>query len=166
MKIFATVGTQLPFDRLIRELDTWTDSNPQFDVFAQIGLSSYEPQHMNWDRKVPEKLFREYLSDCDAIVAHAGMGTIISTIENGKHVIVMPRRAEYGEHRNDHQLATAKRLGHLQGLAVVHNALELAAALENVLGSSSSCGASSKTILSASTQLINEIRHFAGLEAH
>jgi UDP-N-acetylglucosamine transferase subunit ALG13 len=166
VKIFATVGTQLPFDRLIRELDAWTESNSQCDVVAQIGLSSYEPRHMRWDRMVPEKRFREYLGDCDAIVAHAGMGTIISAIENGKHVIVMPRRAEYGEHRNDHQLATAKRLRHLQGLAVVHNGPELAEALEELHRSRSCSGVSAKTPLRASPQLISEIRHFAGLEAH
>ena len=165
MKIFATVGTQLPFDRLIRELDVWAESNPQIDVVAQIGVSDYEPRHMTWNRMISENLFREHLSDCDAIVAHAGMGTIISAIENGKRVIVMPRRAEYGEHRNDHQLATTKRLGHLQGLAVVHNGPELAEALEDVHKSRGCSGVPTQTPLSASPQLISEIRHFAGLEA-
>ena len=37
MKIFATVGTQLPFDRLIRGLDSWAECNPEVEVFAQIG---------------------------------------------------------------------------------------------------------------------------------
>ena len=165
MKIFATVGTQLPFDRLIRELDAWAGNYPQFDVVAQIGISNYEPRHMTWNRMVPESLFREYLVDCDAIVAHAGMGTIISAIDNGKRVIIMPRRAAHGEHRNDHQLATAKRLGHLQGLAVVHNRTELAVALEDIYRSRKCSAASSKANLVASPQLITEIRHFAGLEA-
>jgi UDP-N-acetylglucosamine transferase subunit ALG13 len=165
MKIFATVGTQLPFDRLIRELDAWTKNQAQCDVFAQIGLSDYEPRHMGWDRMVPEKLFREHLSDCDVIVAHAGMGTIISAIDHGKRVIVMPRRAEYGEHRNDHQLATASRLGHLQGLAVVHDGPELAEALEDVQRSRKCSDVSTQTVLTASPQLISEIRQFAGLES-
>ena len=165
MKIFATVGTQLPFDRLIRELDAWAESNPQFDIFAQIGISDYEPLHMTWDRMVPESLFRKHLNDCDAIVAHAGMGTIISAIDRGKRVIVMPRRAEYGEHRNDHQLATAERLGHLQGLAVVHNGPELVQALEEVHPSRSCSSVSTNVVLNASPQLISEIRHFAGLDA-
>jgi UDP-N-acetylglucosamine transferase subunit ALG13 len=165
VKIFATVGTQLPFDRLIWELDALSESNPQFDVVAQIGLSNYEPRHISWDRMVSEKLFREYLADCDAIVAHAGMGTIISAIDNGKRVIVMPRRAEYGEHRNDHQLATAKRLGHLQGLAVVHDGPELAQALKDADKSRRCSAVSTKTFLGASPQLISQIAHFAGLDA-
>ena len=162
MKIFATVGTQLPFDRLIRELDQLAESCPEFDVVAQIGTSCYEPRHMAWSRMISESQFREHVNDCDAIVAHAGMGTIISAMDDGKRVIVMPRRAEYGEHRNDHQLATAKRLGHLKGLAVIHNGQELAEALEAVRIRSS---ASTDTVLNASPQLISEIRHFAGLEA-
>ena len=165
MKIFATVGTQLPFDRLIRELDALAESCPEFDVVAQIGTSGYEPRHMAWSRMVSESQFREHVSDCDAIVAHAGMGTIISAMDDGKRVIVMPRRAEYGEHRNDHQLATAKRLDHLQGLAVVHNGQELAKALEAVRSARKQSSTSIEMVLSASPQLISEIRHFAGLEA-
>ena len=165
MKIFATVGTQLPFDRLIRELDALAESKPEFDVVAQIGTSSYEPRHMAWSRTVSESQFRKHVSDCDAIVAHAGMGTIISAMDDGKRVIVMPRRAEYGEHRNDHQLATAKRLGHLQGLAVVHSGQELAKALEAVRNARKQSGTSIEKVLSASPQLISEIRHFAGLDA-
>ena len=165
MKIFATVGTQLPFDRLIRELDAWTETNPGSDVVAQIGTSNYEPRHMAWQRMVSENLFREQLGACDVIVAHAGMGTIISAIDNGKRVIVMPRRAAYGEHRNDHQLATAERLCHLQGLAVVHDGRELARALETAQSAHQRSSESARTVLSASPQLISEIRHFAGLEA-
>ena len=44
-----------------------------------------------------------------AIVAHAGMGTILTALETGKRLLVMPRRAALGEHRNDHQLATVSR---------------------------------------------------------
>ena len=43
--------------------------------------------------------------------------------------MVMPRRASLGEHRNEHQLATASRLEHLQGLDVVQEPAELAQAL-------------------------------------
>jgi UDP-N-acetylglucosamine transferase subunit ALG13 len=165
MMIFATVGTQLPFDRLIRELDGWAERNPQVDVLGQIGLSSYKPCHMRWARMLPEKRFRECLRTCDAVVAHAGMGTIISGLEYGKRVIVMPRRADHGEHRNDHQVATASRLCHLQGLEVVHSERDLAGALDDVGSSHAYSSESVNSDLFASPQLISEIRHFAGLEA-
>src|SRR5210317_929649 len=106
--IFATVGTQLPFDRLIRSLDEWASQNPQVEIFAQIGQTNYVPRHMRWERVIPVNTFRAFLRKSDVVVAHAGMGTIISAIEIGRQVVVMPRRADLNEHRNDHQLATAE----------------------------------------------------------
>ena len=64
----------------------------------------------------------------DAVVAHAGIGTILGALELGKPTVVMPRRAALGEHRNDHQLATARRFSG-PGIAVALDEHELAAEL-------------------------------------
>ena len=45
--IFVTVGTQLPFDRLIRAVDNWAKAAGRRDVFAQIGPASYRPLHID-----------------------------------------------------------------------------------------------------------------------
>jgi UDP-N-acetylglucosamine transferase subunit ALG13 len=66
----------------------------------------------------------------DLVVAHAGMGTILTRLETGLPMLVMPRQAALGEHRNDHQIATARRLAHLPGLSVVADETELARALD------------------------------------
>ena len=128
--IFATVGTQLPFDRLIRALDTWAAVNSHVEIFAQIGRGEYEPENLSWTRDMHPMDFRSRVADCDVIVAHAGMGSIISGIELGKRVIVMPRLARLGEHRNEHQLATVARLEHLNGFEVVHDADTLSKSLD------------------------------------
>ena len=94
--IFATVGTQLPFDRLISALDDWAASHAGIEVYAQIGRGEYEPRHIEWTRDMDPQDFRSRMAACDAVVAHAGMGSIISAIELGKRVIVMPRRATLG----------------------------------------------------------------------
>lgn len=52
--------------------------------------------------------FDKLCHDARLIVAHAGMGTIISAMTKGKPIIVFPRIAALGEHRNEHQLATSK----------------------------------------------------------
>src|SRR5690606_34315420 len=44
----------------------------------------------------------------DIVIGHAGMGTIITALELGKPVLVMPRLARLNEQRNDHQLASAR----------------------------------------------------------
>jgi UDP-N-acetylglucosamine transferase subunit ALG13 len=158
--IFATVGTQLPFDRLIRALDDWAAAHVGIEVFAQIGRGGYQPRHIAWSHDLDPREFRNRLEACDAVVAHAGMGTIISGVELGKRVIVMPRRAALGEHRNEHQLATVARLAHLQGLEIVHDTDALAEALAR--GHTRSVGSAGA---GPAPGLVDAIRRFAGLEA-
>jgi UDP-N-acetylglucosamine transferase subunit ALG13 len=107
--IFVTVGTQLPFDRMIRAVDDWAGRNERADVFAQVGPSNYVPRHIRVAQFISAGQFRDHVSRAQVIIAHAGMGSIITALELGKPIIVMPRRIELGEHRNDHQLATARR---------------------------------------------------------
>src|SRR3954470_10768842 len=41
--IFATVGTQLPFDRLVGAVDRWAATRGDRDVFAQVGARTLRP---------------------------------------------------------------------------------------------------------------------------
>lgn len=158
--IFATIGTQLPFDRMIQPLDMWAKANSDIEVFAQIGAGKYVPEHLNWARNMDPRVFKSQMARCETVVAHAGMGSIITALELGKKVIIMPRQTRFGEHRNDHQLATAARLEHLSGLTVVHDAEGLYAALSRPLTDHNNIGVSGPT-----PELIQAIRNFAGLEA-
>jgi UDP-N-acetylglucosamine transferase subunit ALG13 len=124
MRIFVTVGTQLPFDRLVAAVDGWAAEN-QAEFFAQTGNSAYEPRHMSWKKFTTSAEANEWIRAADLVVSHAGMGTILTRCETGLPIIVMPRRSELGEHRNDHQAATAKRLSHLPGLTVAEDEDEL-----------------------------------------
>lgn len=161
--IFATVGTQLPFDRLVRTLDEWASQNPQEEIFAQIGRTEYAPRHMRWERAIPANTFRAMIQNCNTVVAHAGMGTIISAVELGRRVVVMPRRAELNEHRNDHQLATVERLRHLSGLEVAQDCQTLKQLLDHSSDVASLSRLVESSNLLVSDQLIRKIRSFAGL---
>jgi UDP-N-acetylglucosamine transferase subunit ALG13 len=105
--ILVTVGGQLPFDRLIRAVDAWAEGSGA-ELFAQIGAGEYEPRHMRWERFLSPARFRETALEAEAIVAHAGVGTILTALELRRPLLVLPRRAGLREHRNDHQLATAR----------------------------------------------------------
>ena len=110
-RIFVTVGTELPFDRLIAAVDDWAGATGRGrDVFAQIGHTSYVPRHIAWAPMIEGREFRQLFDRADLIVAHAGMGTILAALELERPLVVVPRRADLGEHRNDHQLATVARL--------------------------------------------------------
>jgi UDP-N-acetylglucosamine transferase subunit ALG13 len=111
MRLFVTVGTQVPFDRLVRTVDAWVAENGGgVEAFAQVGPCDYRPRHMQWAEFIDAGECRRQVQRATAVVAHAGMGSIITALELGKPIIVMPRRANLGEHRNDHQLATARSL--------------------------------------------------------
>ncbi len=109
--IFVTVGEQLPFDRLVRAVDEWAGSQGRHDVFAQIGDGRYVPRNFEWTRFLEPDAFRNRLAAARILVAHAGMGSILTALELEKPILILPRRAALREHRNDHQLATAERLG-------------------------------------------------------
>ncbi len=111
--IFVTVGTELPFDRLIRTIDRWALDQQREDVFAQIGSGAWTPQAIAYAEFLEPPAFMERFTSASLIIAHAGMGTILSALEHGKPILIMPRRASLGEQRNEHQLATARRMQHL-----------------------------------------------------
>jgi UDP-N-acetylglucosamine transferase subunit ALG13 len=130
--IFVTVGGQLPFDRLVREVDQWAKEQGRDDVFAQIGASDSPPEHIRWARFLSPPEFKEKAREADVIIAHAGMGSILTALELGKPIVVMPRRANLGEHRNDHQSATVKHLHGGVDVAVASDEHELAGFLDRL----------------------------------
>ena len=123
--IFVTVGTQLPFDRLMRAMDDWAAHHPETHVVAQSGKSRFIPVHMEWERHLNKDAFRSRCEKASLIVSHAGIGTILLAMELRKPIVIMPRRADLHEHRNDHQLATAKQLAGRHGIRVVQNDVDL-----------------------------------------
>lgn len=127
--IFVTVGTQLSFDRLISSVDAWARDNPQEKVFTQIGPGEFKPKHCEFADFLPPDKANELFRSADLIVAHAGMGSILTALKYRKPILVMPRQASLGEHRNEHQLATAKWLGKKAGVFVVYEAANIAAIL-------------------------------------
>ena len=123
--IFVTVGGQLPFDRLVHTVDRWAAGQQRSDVFAQIGESERPPNHIQWQRFLSPPDFQYKAREARVLIAHAGMGSILTALECGKPIVVMPRRAHLGEHRNDHQWATVNHLGTDVGVVVAADEGEL-----------------------------------------
>lgn len=130
--IFVTVGTQLPFDRMVSAIDQWASRTGRDDVFAQIGPSKYKPSHIQFAEFLPADECRRRIEQASVIIAHAGMGSIITAMELAKPIIVMPRRCELGEHRNNHQISTAQKFAEQGSIHVAMDENELAARLENI----------------------------------
>jgi UDP-N-acetylglucosamine transferase subunit ALG13 len=124
--IFVTVGTQLPFPRLIAQMDEIAGRLDE-DVFAQTGPDAGDVKHLKTLTQLTPPEFEEKFRTARVVVAHAGIGTILSAKRYGKPVILLPRRADLGEHRNDHQLATARQVEKLTGVHVAWEADDLEA---------------------------------------
>jgi UDP-N-acetylglucosamine transferase subunit ALG13 len=154
--IFVTVGTQLPFDRLLMAVDKWASKNPALEIFAQIGPSDNAPVNMEFADFVPPDKANELFMKSELIVSHAGMGSILTALKYKKPILIMPRRASLGEHRNDHQLATAKWLGKRRGVIVAWDECEIGSLLDN--RNTFSCGAGISD--SASPELIMQLQEF------
>lgn len=129
--IFVTVGAQMPFDRLIRAVDVWAANQRNVAIFAQIGAGGCRPTHCEWAERLGPREFRARAGDAELLVAHAGMGSILTALEFGRPIVVMPRLGSLGETRNDHQVATAKRMAALSGVSVAMDERELATRLDN-----------------------------------
>lgn len=122
--IFVTIGTQAPFDRFIKAVDLIV---AEFDeeVIAQTFHGKYHPKNMKTIDFLPPDEFNRIFAKARLIVAHAGMGTILSALVQSKPIIVMPRIAALGEHTNEHQLATANKMKKLGYIYVANNENEL-----------------------------------------
>lgn len=119
-----------PFDRLIRAMDAWAAAQPEpVALLAQIGDGGFEPRHMRWVRSLPGDDYARTVAGAELVVAHAGMGSVITAGEYGKPIVLLPRRAAAGEHTNDHQLDTARWLRSRPGIHVAESEAALAACI-------------------------------------
>jgi UDP-N-acetylglucosamine transferase subunit ALG13 len=126
--IFLTVGTQFPFDRLVKAVDSLLDGGVVDDeVFAQIGDSSYQPRNFQAVASLDKKAYDERFSQASAIISHAGMGTIAMAMDRGKSLLAMPRLRRYGEVVNDHQAGLADKFAACGHILVARDEDELAA---------------------------------------
>jgi exopolysaccharide biosynthesis glucuronosyltransferase PssE len=117
--IFAAVGTQIPFDRLIKALDDWAVVNPDVPVVAQIGDGQYQPVALEAYPYLEPAQFTDLQKKADIILSHAGMGAILTAGMLAKPLVIVPRKHALGEHRNDHQMATASQFEQRPGIHIV-----------------------------------------------
>jgi UDP-N-acetylglucosamine transferase subunit ALG13 len=157
--IFVTVGTQLPFDRLLQAMDAWAARHGDVEVLAQTGQTECHYPHLIATPHMDQKRFADNVARAQVIVAHAGMGTILTAIEIGKPVILMPRRADLGEHRNDHQRDTAAEMSALANVTVVEDAPGLFSAIDAALTQASNPCIATRTSF-ASAQLLDAVKEF------
>ena len=154
--IFVSVGMQMPFDRLCMAVDEWAGRTGRTDVFMQIGDTRWEPTHCRFEQMISPPEYGRYVQNASLLIMHAGIGSIVTGIEYGVPMLVMPRLARLRETRNDHQTATLSKLGHIQGIKVAEDEKALVEELERFNYEEKPIRMGSD----ASPQLIDRIRDF------
>lgn len=103
--ILVLLGTQNnSFHRLLEEIEKLIDKKIIKDeVIVQSGHTKYKSNNMKIFDLLPKEKLDELQKKASIIITHGGVGSIISSIKEGKKVIAVPRLHIYNEHVNDHQ---------------------------------------------------------------
>jgi len=122
--IFVTVGThEQPFNRLVEYMDMWASEHDE-EVIMQTGFSTYEPKHCEWSKLYPYSQMVELVKKARIVITHGGPSSFIMPLQIGKIPIVVPRKKEFYEHVNDHQVEFSKAVAERQGNIIVVEAVD------------------------------------------
>ena len=104
--IFVTLGTQdKEFKRLLELIDREILNKTIKDkVIVQKGNTKFESKNMEIYDFLSKEDYDKYMKECNVLITHGGVGSILTGIEYGKVVIACPRLSKYHEHVNDHQV--------------------------------------------------------------
>ncbi|MBQ8825063.1 MAG: multidrug MFS transporter [Ruminococcus sp.] len=132
--IFVTVGThEQPFNRLVECIDNLKrDGIIEEEVVMQIGYSTYEPKYCAWEKLYPYQKMIELVEQARIVITHGGPSSFIMPLQIAKTPIVVPRKFEFNEHVNNHQVAFSKAVMERMGtIIVVEDINQLAETIKN-----------------------------------
>ena len=123
-RIVVTVGTTetYGFRRLLERM--YAIIPPGLEVLWQTGATDTSGVPIRARPSVPTDELVDALQKADVVVAHAGTGSALAAFEAGKCPVLVPRRARWAEHVDDHQLDTGAELER-RSLAVVRSVEDL-----------------------------------------
>jgi len=129
LSTFVSVGNaRQPFPRLLEAVTGIAELLPR-PVTVQYGHTVFQDARFDCIDFLDMDEFRSRLTDAEIVIAHGGAGTIITALESGKLPIVMPRRAEHGEHVDSHQVELVAELAEKRKVIAIEDANGLRAAL-------------------------------------
>lgn len=110
--IFVTVGThEQSFDRLLKCIDKMVEEKKiKEKVIIQKGYTDYEPKNCESYKLIPYDDMQKYINEARIVVTHGGPASFIAPLAIGKIPVVVPRKKEFDEHVNNHQLEFARQI--------------------------------------------------------
>ena len=123
-RVLVTLGTsrQWGFRRAVERLVQVLPASAE--VVWQTGCTDVRGLGIEARPLLPaDELLRE-MQLADVVVAHAGVGSALAALQEGRRPVLLPRRPGHAENVDDHQVLVAQELGR-RGLAVHAEASEL-----------------------------------------
>jgi UDP-N-acetylglucosamine--N-acetylmuramyl-(pentapeptide) pyrophosphoryl-undecaprenol N-acetylglucosamine transferase len=120
-RVVVTFGTMRTYDfrraaeALVKVLPEVTA--PDVEILWQVGVTDTSGLGIEAHESVPASEIRRAITDADLVIAHAGVGSALTTLDLGKAPVLLPRLKIHREMVDDHQLMIAGEL-HGRGLAV------------------------------------------------
>ena len=124
--IFVTVGThEQPFNRLVEYMDGLKkDGTIEEQVIIQTGYSTYKPKYCKWQKLLPYKEMIKLVDEARIVITHGGPSSFIMPLQIGKTPIVVPRKHEFNEHVNNHQVEFARNVAQRMGTIILIEDIE------------------------------------------
>jgi UDP-N-acetylglucosamine transferase subunit ALG13 len=149
--ILVTVGTnEARFDRLLRAVDGLGDGE---ELLVQHGPSTVRPAGARCVDFLPFDELAAEMRRARVVITHAGVGSTITSLLNGKRPVVVPRLASMGEAVDDHQVPFARRLHEAGLVQLVADPADLPAAVAGTVDSEA-------VALRPNRRLVAELRGF------
>lgn len=127
IKLFVPLGTQkFSFDRIVNELNNLV-------LQGRYSANEIVMQSMSYNVKpsfiaheiIPLDTFNRYMDNAEIIIIHAGVNSIMSSMQRGKPLIIVPRMKEFGEHVDNHQLEIAHLMENKYNVLVAYDIKDL-----------------------------------------
>ncbi len=130
----VTVGTVLPFDRLVNGVASLDPAAGRpTRIVAQVGDGGQKPQGIDSSENITFEEMTDLLERANVVFCHAGNGSLMTALQAGCRIIAMPRRADLGEHWDDHQREILHAFAARGVIEVAEDADDLQAALDRAL---------------------------------
>lgn len=130
--ILILLGTQNnSFHRLLEEVEkNIQDGTINEEVIVQAGYTKFDSKNMKIFDLISREELEKLQTQADLIITHGGVGSIITSIRKGKKVIAVPRKHEYEEHVNNHQIEIVKNFDELGFIIGIEKTTDLKKAIE------------------------------------
>jgi UDP-N-acetylglucosamine transferase subunit ALG13 len=108
--IFVTVGTTMPFDELIAEVDRLAGLGFfNCEVVCQIGQTAYIPKWCEHFRY--KEGLGDYFKKADFLIVHGGTGSIIDALMSGKPFLAVCNHRAADDHQGQFLEQVEKKFG-------------------------------------------------------